>query len=446
VATYNYITQAQFLTQLANRLSDSGELFWSHTEKTLYLQEALRTFNALTGFWRGDFIGNTSNGITFYDLTNTTTFPNTLRPITLRDTDLYGVIQYQLLEPSIGVNPWTGVSTQFSADDLINSVQRRRDELLGVSGCTISRRTIGASAGRTLLLDSVVDVRRLAYLPNSPGVNSVVWPDDTWGEQSYNRSYTTKPAGVPFTYLLNAQPPLSFDTDRPPAFAGFYELLTVESGPALSASTPSSLLVPDDWAWAIKWGALSDLLSKDANSRDLPRAAYCETRYKMASALLASAPALLAARIANVPLQIDAIRNADLFRTTWQALAHARPDTLLTCGLNLVAAAPIPDAGPYSLTLTVVQNAPIPANDGDNVQVAREHLDSLLDYCVHLALFKCGGLEFQMTTPLLERFIKDCAQYNSMLAEWGNFSKIMQEVSQQEEMMNPRAVPQTQGA
>jgi hypothetical protein len=440
VAIYTYLTQAQLKQQISNRLYDPSQQQWNSAELGFYIAEALRTWNALTSFWRGDFVGSTSQNVVFYDLTNATTFPNTLRPITLHDTDLYSLLQVSILEP-VAWNPWTGVSTQFTADDVLNAVQRRQNEILSVSGSTITRRTIGAVAGRIQLPDTVIDVRRIAYLPNSPGTNSVLFQDDTWAEQAFNPGYTTQPPGTPFTYLLNTQPPISFDTDRAPGFSGNYEILTIENGAFLSVGTPSLLSIPDDWSWAIKWGALADLLSRDANPKDTLRASYCEQRYRMAVSLLTDAPALLAARINGTPAQIDAVKNADLFNPTWEAQAQTQPNMVLTAGLNLIAMSPTPSAGPFGLAFTVVQNAPIPANDAANVQVAREDLDAIISYCCHLALFKTGGAEFQDSLPLLEQFLRQASLYNSKLLEWGEFSKILREVSSQEEDFNPRMAP-----
>src|SRR2546430_4686797 len=125
---YTYITYAQARQQLANRLYDSTKQFWSDSELKSLLTEALRTWNALTSFWRGDFTFPTQQGVTWYDLTDSSNLPNPLRPLTVTDDALYRDIQFALLEPSVGVNPWTGVSSQFTADDLVNAVQRRRDE------------------------------------------------------------------------------------------------------------------------------------------------------------------------------------------------------------------------------------------------------------------------------------------------------------------------------
>jgi hypothetical protein len=437
---YTYITYAAARQQLANRLYDSSKQFWSDTELKSLLLESLRTWQALTSFWRSDFTFPTQTGVSYYDLTDATNLPNTLRPLTITDAALYLDIQYALLEPSVGVNPWTGVSTQFTADDLINAVSRRRDEILSVTGCTTTRRLVPAVNGRIALPDTVIDVRRMAYLPaiDSP---STMWPEDTWGEQSFQSGYLQLPAGTPFTYLLSTQPPISFDTDRAPGGAGNYELLTVEAGPALSASTPTKLIVPDDWTHLIKWGALADLLSRESNAKDPTRAAYCEQRYRMGLALLASSPALLAMRIANTTMQIDSIRSADLYRANWQAESPGIPDTAFHSGLNLIALASVPDAGPYSMTATVVQNAPVPVADGDNLPVAREDLDAILDYCVHVAMFKAGGAEFISTTPLLERFLKQAAVYNAKLAELGEFTKPLFNLSQLQEEQAPRMAP-----
>jgi hypothetical protein len=440
---FSYITLATALTQLANRLYDPTEQFWSHLEKTKYLQEALRTWNALTSYWRGDFTFSSQQGVWFYDLTNTTTCPNTLRALTLHDTDLYINILNHLLEPSSGANPvspYTG-STQFTADDIVQAVNRCRDELLSITGCTVTRHLIPAIAGRIQLPDTTIDLRRVSYLPNAPAAPSVLFLDDNWSVQAYNRGYTTKPAGTPFAYMLSTQPPLAFDVDIQPAFSGNYDCLTIDAGPQLLAATPSTLSIPDDWTHAIKWGALADLLSRESNPSDPLRAAYCAQQYRMAANLLTSASALLTLRIANIPLQIDALKSADVYRTGWQAAAQSAPTTAYLSGLNLLALAPAPDAGPYSLLATVVENAPVPSADTDLVQVSRDDLDAILDYSVHLAMFKCGGAEFQSTLPLMDRFVKQASLYNSRLSEWGEFSKLLLTVSQQEEEQNPRMEP-----
>jgi hypothetical protein len=442
LATYNYITLSQASQQLANRLYDSSMVFWGAAELVLYIQEALRTWNAMTGYWRGDFVFPSQSGVIWYDLTDQ---PNTLIPYTITDAYLYQIIQYHLLEPATGVNPWSGVSNQFTANDLISAVQRRRDEILSVTGCTINVRMVPAIAGRTQLPDTVIDVRRLAYWPvggaTPASLASVVWPDDEWSERSFNGSYTINPPGTPQTYLMTTQPPIAFDTDAPPALPGEYEVLTVEAGPLLVAATPQTLMVPDDWTHVIKWGALADLLNRESEAKDQLRAKYCEQRYRMGLQLLMSSPSILAARIGNVAIQVDAVRTNDEFNTSWESLGPGTPTMALQSGSNLIALSPTPDAGNYSVTATVVENAPVPVALGDSVQVARDDLDVIIDYAQHLASFKMGGAEFTSTMPLLERFMSKAAVYGLKLTEIAEYDALITGVSQQEENLNPRMAP-----
>jgi hypothetical protein len=187
----------------------------------------------------------------------------------------------------------------------------------------------------------------------------------------------------------------------------------------------------------IKWGALADLLSRESNAKDIPRAQYCESRYRLGLAVLSAAPALLAMRVNNVPIQIDSVRGADLYNTGWQGAVAGAPQTILHAGLNKLALAPIADGGVYTMTATVVQNAPIPVLDADPVQVARDELDVILDMAQHISAFKQGGEEFNRTMPLFQRFLKMAGAYNSKLRELGEYQTIMADLSQRERDMAP---------
>lgn len=465
-AIYQYTTLGTVRQELANRLYDIGQVFWSPPELNQYLTESLRTFNALTGFWRGDFLFPLVQGTVWYDLTA----PASTRPITVPLSYLVSLIEYMLLEPPSTVtggtfNAWAG-SLQFSLDDIIQAIARRRDEILSLTGCTQTESLIPAVAGRIVLPDTTIDIRRMAYIPSTlfpTQVASVMWQEDTWAEQSFNRTYLQAPAGTPFAYLLSTQPPISFDTDRPPAYAGHYDLLTVNAGAALSSSSAASTLpIPDDWTHVIVWGALADLLSKESLGKDVPRAQYSEQRYRMGIAALSAAPALLAMRINNVPLLIDAVKSADEYSTGWQASASGAPSACYHSGLNLLAFNNLAGGTPslyglgtygtgfygagaavatYSMTATVVENAPLPIADSDPFPCSRDDLDAIIDYSQHLAAFKGGGAEFLATLPLLSRFLKQCAVYNAKLAEMGEFAKMLRNVSQLEAGMNPVMTP-----
>lgn len=462
---YQYNTKAQARQQIANRLYDPTMVFYTGAEIDLYLTEALRTFNAYAQYWKAEFTFPPTENVQWYDLTQV---PNTLRPYTVTDQNLYTLMEYHLLEPVAGnfpatgpSSPWTGTK-MFSINDLMNAVQRRRDEILSVTGCSVTQSTVPLTPNitRTILPENVLDVRRVAYFAlsggsgygeggygNGPyGGNSIIdafplYRDDVWAFQAFESNWTTNSAGTPSSYAMSSQPPISFDVDTPPTLPGNYELITVNAGPILTTQTATLLGIPDDFSWVLKWGALADLFSKQGEAKDELRAQYCNKRYQQGMALLLNAPAALTIRINNLPLWMDAARSADEYNSSWQAVAAGVPVDVYTAGLNLIALSPKPDATVLDVTASVVQNAPIPVQDSDFVQVSQDDYDVIIDYAQHIALLKNGGEEFTATAELYGRFVKQASLYNRKLNEMGEFQSELYGNSQKEEVFNPRLAP-----
>lgn len=438
---YTFLTLGQAKTRLAQRLYDATKQFFADAEIGVYIKESLQTFNALANFNRAEFVFPSQQNVTWYDLTDATNLPNTLRPMTATVLDLVQILEYHLLEPVNSSYPltWAG-STQFTLDDLLAAIQQMRDQLLSDASCTLTESLVAAVPGRTFLTDDVLDLRRVCWLPvtNPSGFTaSCLLPGDTWMAQSFEAGYPQLPGATPGIFLRSAQPPLSFDVDIQPAVPGQYDVLTVNAGAAVTATAAVTLPVPNDWVWVMKWGALANLLSRDTTSRDIYRAQYAEARYKHGIDALMRAPALLAARINDVPVSVDAIREGDTYRANWQSLAAGTPDSVLYAGLNQVALVPKPDVGPYSVTASVVANMPLPANDGANLQLGRDDVEAVLDYAQHIASFKCGGAEFAGTFPLLQSFLSHSMLFNSKLNAQSLYKELLYGRAQQERSVNP---------
>ncbi len=464
MAFYSYATLATAQADLAARLYDSGQQFWPPAELASYIVEALREFNALTSFWRAEFPLTLQQGAWWYDITDTAQAPNTLRPFTVKDSDLISQINYHLLEPQLGAYPisWAG-SKQFSLADILGALQRRRDEVLSATGCQVSRLVVEATPGRIILPDTSIDIRRVGWFPagfimtwdsSSPltwdqatftwdtapsGQSPVILrPADAWGKQAFDLGYTVAGESPPQTYLQSTQPPLSFDVDRVPPTPGAYDIMLVKAGGNLSASAASLVGLPDDWSWLAKWGALADLLGRESNAKDMLRAKYSMQRFNEGLGVLNESPAVLSARLNNIPLQVDAVTSGDDFNVGWQGAAQGPPMRLYLAGLNMIGFAPAPDSQPYGAVLSVVQNMPVPIGGGDLIQVGRDDYDSVLDEAQHLAMYKAGGTEFSDTFPLHANFIKRCTVYNSKLRTLGQFQKPIYEISQLDEERHPR--------
>jgi hypothetical protein len=452
---YSYATLTDAENAVLARLYDNGvqnqpvAQFWTRPEIDYYIREALRSWNAYTSFWRSAFpfsLTVTTVSTNWYDLAAQ---PGSLRPYTVTDQYLVNEIEYHLLEPQTTLTPtpttpatWTG-SNQFRLSDIYDALTRRQNECLSITGCTITQTTVPAAiVRRTLLGDRTLDIRRVAWMPQS-GLGYSPAPlrqSDNWELQAFNPNWTAASQGAPRQWMQTSEPPPSFDVDRIPAVPGNYDVLTVNSGPVSNPTSAQLMAVPDDWSFVPKWGAMADLLSKEANAKDVGRAQYCQQRFSQDSMIMMDSAATLGLQLNGIPLFVDSVRNGDDFNPNWQAQTPMIPRSCYQAGLNILGF-PNPDQA-YGILALVVQNAPVPTKPGDFIQIARGDYDSMINEAQHLAMFKQAGAEFYATIPLHQAFLKQAAQYNSKLSEMGSFWNSMSGISQRNEKRNPRMVAQ----
>ncbi len=402
---YTSITLQQATDALAARLSDPGMIRWVQAELSAYIREALRTWNALTGQWRDHGVFTTTIGEPFYDLT--AQIPGLLG-YNVTDRDLISLIQYQLLEPATPTL-WSG-SEQFTLADVVEALQRRRDQFLLETGLVLTRTTQvmpPTMGGRQPLAERVITIRRAAW-ETTDGIIAPLRREDVWASNHFLPSWVQTPGrppeAEPFGYSVGETPPLQIQILPPNSDTGTLDLVIVQRGSALNPVTPVLLGVPDDWAWVIRFGAMADLLAKDGLAADPTRAAYCESRWQQGITLAQATSCVWAARLNNIPIQVAALTEADDYDPLWQ-VRSGRPDTVLLSTGTLIALAGVPDAI-YSVTLDLVRNAPVPTLLTDDLQIGSELFDTILDYAEHVAMTKEGVQGVQDTKPLLDRFMR----------------------------------------
>lgn len=381
----------------------------------------------------------------FYDLTQQA---GTLIPYTITDSTLASEILFHLLEPQLSGSPLAYVGTDmFTMDDISKAMQRRRDQFLEETGMVLTVSTIGVGTPPTTVIplaDSTIDVRRACLIDVPSGVKTVLWRTNEFGTQGFKPGWGTSPADPTTGYSVAVEPPVSLSLIPPQANPAQLELITLNAGAALNPSTGVLLGIPDNFAWVVKFGAMADLLSKAGQAQDLPRAKYCEQRWREGIQIARIHTSAVWAAIDGQESFITTIESLDAFSPTWENTV-APPTSLALGSWNLLAAAPTPNAI-HGIRLDVVQNAPVPVNPTDQLQIGREELDTLFDYCVHLALFKVGGGEFLDTTPLYDNMLQLAGVYNERLGAAVDFSQPMSNRATQEEALRPRRVPVEQGA
>lgn len=431
MATYSWLTYATARQQLANRLAIDSSLsttFWTDAECGLYIKKALRIFNAMTWTWKQDFVFNSSSLWNSLGLLS-----GSPRQRTLTDTDSYTMIEYHLLEPPTG-GSWTGTN-QFTISDLSQALQRRRDEMLQASNCNqllLTGIALTPNTRRTLLPDTVIDVERVRYIP-ATGAPATLYRDDTVAQEFYEAPLYQQNAGAPQTFMLSSEPPLAWDVDIPPNKPGSYEAVVLESGTAFNPPTATLLGIPDDFAWALEWGALADLLGRETEATDRERAAYCLRRYQDGLNLLLKTPWAMLGKVSGMACDMPSIAAMDRYMPEWDSSPADFGPCVVIGGIDFLAA-PVSSG----IGVTVLANAPVPTADADFVQVSRSNWDVVLDLAQSLACFKQGGEEFKQALALETRAIQACAAENSRLKSTGSFSDILAQRGQAQERNQER--------
>ncbi len=431
---YTHTTLNQFRAELALRMSDPEEIFWTPDELNEYILESLRVFGALTGFWRDQATFNTAAGVAFYDITSINAAFTTLLGYSLTDQSLLTTIQNHFLEP-VSSDSWAGTD-QFTLQDIENALQGQRDKFLAETGIRVTRFSQAAVGPREDLPDTVIDVRRLVWNRDSDSLNFHLWREDEWNMTAFDQAW---PAGAdpPIAYSTTVAPPITVQLLPPAGVAGTLDFITVDSGAPLDLTAGVVLGIPDDLCWALKWGAMAELLGKSGQARDL-RANYCEERYKAGVQVALSYPQVMQAQIGATPILVDSLNNLDAFKVNWQDETPGTPDIIAVAGHNLIALSPVPD-GVHTVTLDVVRKTDVPVNGSDFIQLGREDKDSVLNYAQHLATFKIGGKEFDLTQWQAQEFLRQAVLRNRLMAaETAGSIANMFSISSREEMDRPR--------
>ena len=435
-----------FVNDLAARLNDPTFVHWTSLELSRYVVEALRTYNALTQSYKNRESFPSVTGAAFYDLP--TVIP-LLRAYNVTDAHLVADIEYALMEPPTPT-VWTGTS-QFTLADVVSAMQRRRDQFLRETGAVVTREVLALTPdvnGRMTVPADIVTIRRAAWVM-ADGTVVPLKREDEWAFTNYQRTWQTPvPPSIrwPTGYSVGVTPPLSVQLAPPPSVVGSIELISIVNGLALNPSTPVLLGIPDDWTWVVKFGALADLLSKTGVSADSQRAAYCEARWQQGVKLAAQASVVLQGFINGAVGRLFSVQEADIYRRTWETTPGA-PQQVLTMGQNMLALSPPPDggtsAGPYTITLDVVANMPVPISNSDCVNEGLDDslLDAILDYAEHLALFKEGPDQLTASMDLYQRFVRVCGVEDAIeAASIPNKGAIFQQTIQDTRIV-PRETP-----
>jgi hypothetical protein len=398
VATYSQTTLGFLTTQVSTILDDLGAVYWTVPEIQYALWEALRVWGALTNYWRarGAFTFSPASSSPFVDLSQA--LP-ALRTRSWTFTQVFQEIAYALLEP-VGGGQFSG---QVSPVSLTYAISRARNRFVRDVRFPISiHEQFGGvppnPSGTISFPQSSVFVHRAQWQDQMSGKWTNLWRQDEWALDHGNPSWTVEP-GSPLAYSESMLAPLTIQLSPAPSAIGSLETLTVDS---LEVIGP--LGIPDEWSHAVKWGALSELLTAESQLHDPLRAQYAEQRYQQAVTFAQDARSILRLQLEGVPLPIDAMANIDAGIPYWRNTSGV--PYLAGVLYDIVCPVPGIPSRVFGATADVVQSAPIPLEPANQVPIGREDLDHIIDYATHILAFKCGGKDFTDTMPGYDGFMK----------------------------------------
>lgn len=200
-------------------------------------------------------------------------------PGTVTDVDLMQTATYLLLEN--GNADATGTSlltTMFSLQMLIDTLDQKQQRFLLDTGCVTTRNTQATtpSVGDYALPGTTILIRRISWQP-AGGAIKTLSRADTWELDNGMANWPTTP-GTPLVWWETTEPSLKVGIAPAPAGVGQMNQLLVELGTLLTG-LGIALVIPDDWAPYVMWGALGDLFGQQGAAYDPVRSAHCRRRY-----------------------------------------------------------------------------------------------------------------------------------------------------------------------
>jgi len=402
---YTQYSRGAFLQELAQALDDSNRVYWVQDELDRALNEALLHWGALTSYWTASGTFQSLPNQPFHDLS--IQLPS-LRSRTFTMGSIVREIQYHLLEPASGV-AGTGMTDQFTITQITNAVIRRRNQLVLDIGTPLSYTTIPTAPASSVPLDNAMAlVSRAAWIDQATGVVTPLRRSDEFAAQAFNPLWNLNP-GRPYAFSQAESMPGVMLLIPPAAKAGSVHLTYVATQ-ALAVDEATVLQVPDELALAVKYGALYELLSTNSQGYDPIRSKYAKERYDAIVEIAKTRRSILRVRCDDTPLPLTTIAELDAGKPNWQT-GTGLP-RIAGCAYDLLALYRVPST-PHDIRCEVAQTAPIGSSF---VEVGREEIPYLLDYCRHILQIKVGGVEFVQSMPLYDNFMRGAAQRSKFLA------------------------------
>lgn len=196
------------------------------------------------------------------------------------DTYILNDSIYRLLENGNSDAAGTLLTSMFSIQEIVDSMNRVQQAFLLETGAIVTRTTIAGIVGKPkydLPADSIRP-RRLTWNDASDSLTRVLTQTDTW-DLDTGADHWPSDRDIPIAWWETTLPQQVVAVAKTPTNAGTIGLLYVALATTLTGAG-IAFTVPDDFTPYILWGTLSELFSSDGPAFDPVRATYCDQRFQ----------------------------------------------------------------------------------------------------------------------------------------------------------------------
>ena len=431
-AVYTEITFTALKSQVAEALGDSGMVFYTDSDITHYIYEALTVFQSMSNYWRetaqfqpGALTRWAVLSDTSTNLLNVSSQHALVSDIT--DRELLQHVLSDLIETAPNTpGDWSGawsLTDHFSKSEIVSALNRVYHRFFGEVGCYIRPVTLTLSPGKEYfqLPENTFDVLSVALIDNVTNPSSPTrYPLFKTGREDFDfyRGYGVLTPGTPNAWSLDSDTLLL--RIFPPAIdTGQLEVMVYQfPSPDLDPSTSETALqIPPNLWWILKYGLLADLLRHDGESADWPRAEYCEQRWQDGINLAKlQLPTIINARVNDQQIIQSQFLDEESNNQAW-AQERGLPSRLIVASWDLLSPVPIRTSTTdiATIELLLAQQVRLPVGGDDIVQLPKDAVNAIVEYGKHCALLKTSGAEFGQSMEAYKKLVEYAMEYNQIL-------------------------------
>lgn len=417
--SFQHTKRLDFRNLLSKKLGDESNSFRSEAELNGIINESLLTFGAIAQSWKDQVELILDSSKQFYDLTTDLFIGQNLLAFTLTYQFILDRLNFILFEEISEISPTSDLT---SLDEILKFARNRINQYQLRTGLIISKQVVDLASppiNKVKIADEIIDPIRVGFIDSAVSNKTYKLRKEDEGSLSSNsNSSLNTTSAIPNFYTSALGTLNEISIYPPPLNLGKLEILSINGIPIASAIELTSIIpLPNNIIPYILFGVLADIFFKDGLGNDAARAEYCESRFEEGVVIGTNYTSILRASLNGNSIQLDSLANLDNNNYNWQNTIK-KPSLIGLAGYNLLSPNGILNDS-YSLLLNVITNAYLPTNDEDFIDIKLEYIETLLNYCIHLAMIKDGIAAIKQTDSTKQQFLKVAVSNNIRMLKRG---------------------------